>query len=308
MPFVLGLLLTFSTLAADGEAFKPSAWQFDPNSLQLKAGGILARLRPLGDMHGLVIDKLPDAPLPVVQGRAFLNLEHYLETGRNAEYLPRQLDQTACLNRDFLRIQFPEAKDWPVASRLTYRFGTPGAVDAELAFAFAGEFSQFEVYFTSYFDSQYEHVIKVKDRWVTLELNTREQLLVPRDDKVASRYKDGRWSFLKDRIRLAEERFSIPVLISRHKKSGWTFAQMVEPGACTHIAPNRFANGHNLIIGGWDVEAGEKRSARIRMLMGPALTEADVEKAYEQFADQCRKARTAERDSAEAKKESQASQ
>jgi hypothetical protein len=82
-------------------------------------------------------------------------------------------------------------------------------------------------------------------------------------------------------------------MVSRDEKTGWTSVQMVEPGLCTHIAPNRFAVGHNLIIGGWDVTAGEKRSARLRMLVGHKLSEADIEKAYKSFTEFCGKTATA---------------
>jgi hypothetical protein len=167
-------------------------------------------------------------------------------------------------------------------------------IDAELAFEFAGELSQFEVYFTSYFDPRYVRRVRTNGEWVQPEISPTEQLLIPRDDRVAGRIADGRWAFLKDRVRLSEGRFDLPVLVSRDEESGWTFVQMVEPGLCTHLAPNRFANGHNLIVGGWDVKPGEKRTVRIRMLIGRGITDADAEKAYERFADACRKARATE--------------
>lgn len=278
----------FLTGGADDAA--GPAWSFDPNTLKLEGAAstgekIIARLRPTGNMHGIVIESLGDAPSPTSPDRAFLNLEHYLETGRWAEYLPRKLDHTACLNRAFAFVRFPQPPDWPLTAQLSYTFDEPGAIDAKLAFNFDVKLSQFEVYFTSYMARPYQRQIRVGGKWIDLDstISDREQLLIPRDDKVASRFEDGRWGFLKGRIRLSEQRFDIPVMISRDPETRWTIVQMVEPGACTHIAPNRFAVGHNFIIGGWDVKPGERRSARMRMLFGRDLDAKAIEKAYERF-------------------------
>lgn len=280
----LHALLCLQLLAAD----PVSAWTFDPNTLRLTGGPFAAMLRPVGDMHGLIIEKLGDAESPVASGRAFLNLEHYLATGRWAEYLPRQLDHSVTMNRRALTIHFPQPKAWPVRADLTYTFAHYPAIDARLDFTFSDRLEQFEVYFTSYFARQYERSIRVNGKWMRPEISDREQLLIPRDDQVAARYTDGRWDFLKGRTRLADYRFDLPVMVSRDDATGWTVVQMIEPGQCTHIAPNRFAVGHNFIIGGWDVKAGDKRSARIRLIAGKNLTDADVEKAWETFAKECK--------------------
>lgn len=268
---------------------QPAGWQFDPNYLQLENSQVTASLRPLGAMHGVVIDKLKEDGSPTAQGRAFLNLEHYLERGRSAEYLPRELDHVATLTRDCLSILFPRPKDWPVESTLKYTFEQPGAIDANLAFSFSGKLSQFEVYFTSYFAPQYQRFVKIGGEWIRPKIGPKEQLLIPRDNKIAGRYADGRWDFLKGRTRLADYRFDLPIIISRDPKTDWAVAQMVEPGACTHIAPNLFAVGHNFIIGGWDVKKGDKRHACVRLIAGYKLSNEQVEKAYEVFAEQCRK-------------------
>jgi len=263
-------------------------WKFDPNTLTLTAPEMDVLVRPIGDMHGIVIRKMADAGSPVAEGRAFLNLEHYLEKGRAAVYLPRKLDHTVTMNTQMLAIAFPQPKDWPVRSTLTYTWTNAGAIDAKLDFSFSDTMSQFEVYFTSYFDPAYERSIRTKQRWLRPEISEKEQLLIPRDDKIAGRYEDGRWDFLKGRTRLATERFDLPVIVSRNDTTGWTVVQMVEPGKCTHIAPNRFAVGHNFIIGGWDVKKGDVRSARIRLITGKNLSFEQVEQAYAAFADECR--------------------
>ena len=293
MNVFLSSVIVSGLLAADPTAKEQGGWKFDPNTLRVTGPAFTALLRPVGDMHGLMIEKLGDTDSPVAKGRAFLNLEHYLEKGRCAEYLPRKLDHTVTMNRRRLSIHFPQPKDWPVVAELTYTFDTPGAIDARLDFSFSGKLSQFEVYFTSYFAPQYERGIRVNDKWTRPKISSKEQVLIPRDDKIAGRYQDGRWDFLKGRTRLADERFDLPIMISRDDKTSWTIVQMIEPATCTHIAPNRFAVGHNFIIGGWDVDAGDKRSARIRLIAGHKLSEADVEKAYELFADDCRKAKAA---------------
>jgi hypothetical protein len=269
------------------EQAKP--WNFDANALKLTSAEITARLRPLGGMHGLVIEKMGEAGSPVSPDRAFLNLEHYLEKGRCGEYFPRKLDHRAILTSTSLTVEFPEVAPWPVRSRLTYTFPRADVVDANLQFTFSDELSQFEVYFTSYFDKAYERSVRVANEWVRPEISDREQLLIPRDDKIAGRYGDGRWSFLKDRTRLSDQHFDLPVMVSTDDRTGWTVVQMIEPGLCTHIAPNRFAVGHNFIIGGWDVKKGDTRSARIRMIAGHKLTSEQIESAWQTFADECRK-------------------
>lgn len=269
------------------------AWKFDPNSLKISSEHITGFLRPVGEMHGLVIEQMGDDASPVAKDRAFLNLEHYLEAGRWAEYLPRQLDHTVTMNANRLSIQFPQPKDWPVKSTLTYTWTTPDAIDAKLNFTFTGEMTQFEVYFTSYMASQYERSIRVNNEWVRPKISDSEQLLIPRDDRIAGRYEDGRWDFLKGRTRLSDQRFDLPITVSRDDATGWTIVQMIEPATCTHIAPNRFAVGHNFIIGGWDVKAGETRSARIRMAFLKNPTTDHIETLYEAFADACRKEQAA---------------
>ena len=269
------------------------AWKFDPNSLKISSEHITGFLRPVGEMHGLVIEQMGDDASPVAKDRVFLNREHYLEAGRWAEYLPRQLDHTVTMNANRLSIQFPQPKDWPVKSTLTYTWTTPDAIDAKLNFTFTGEMTQFEVYFTSYMASQYERSIRVNNEWVRPKISDSEQLLIPRDDRIAGRYEDGRWDFLKGRTRLSDQRFYLPITVSRDDATGWTIVQMIEPATCTHIAPNRFAVGHNFIIGGWDVKAGETRSAMIRMAFLKNPTTDHIETLYEAFADACRKEQAA---------------
>ncbi len=281
--------LAIATMIGQVPQTQPANWQFDPNYLQLKNPQVSVSLRPLGPMHGVVIDKLGKDGSPTAEGRAFLNLEHYLATGKSAEFLPRKLDHIANLTQKYLSICFPQPKDWPLETKLKYTFDQPGAIDAELEFSFSGKLSQFEVYFTSYFAPQYQRFVKVGGKWERAKIGPKEQLLIPRDDKIAGRYEDGRWAFLKGRTRLAKSHFDLPIIISRDPKTDWALAQMVEPGACTHIAPNLFAAGHNFIIGGWDVKKGDKRRACIRLIMGYKLTNEQVEKAYETFAEQCRK-------------------
>ncbi|GMU23846.1 MAG: hypothetical protein AMXMBFR13_39240 [Phycisphaerae bacterium] len=286
----MGLLLGLAW-AAEPPAGQREGWTFDPNTLKLVSPRVSGLLRPVGDMHGLVIEKLGENGLsPVAGGRAFLNLEHYLEAGRWAEYLPRKLDHSVCMDRRHLSISFPQPEQWAVTSKLTYTWERPAAVDAKLEFDFTGAMKQFEVYFTSYFAPQYERSIRVDGKWMRPEISKSEQLLVPRDEQIAARYGDGRWDFLKGRTRLTDYTFDLPVMVSRDDATGWTIVQMIEPGLCTHIAPNRFAVGHNFIIGGWDVKSGDRRSARIRLIAGQKLTDADVEREFVQFAAECGKA------------------
>lgn len=291
--FLLILPMLFATGASAAEEPK---WSFDPNTLKLSGPWFNATVRPVGQMHGIVIDKLGDAASPVSPNRAFLNLEHYLEKGRWGEYLPRKLDHSVDMDARHLTIHFPRPQDWPVVSELTYTFQTPSAIDARLDFAFSDKLTQFEVYFTSYFAPQYERSVRVKGQWQRPQISDREQLLIPRDDAVAARYEDGRWGFLKGRTRLSDDRFDLPVMLSRDDATGWCVVQMIEPGKLTHIAPNRFAVGHNFILGGWDVGKGDKRSVRIRLLVGKDLSTAAVEQAYEAFAADCKREQEREKE------------
>jgi len=294
MQMIAGFLMSMAMGLLATQSEGQPAWSFDPNALQLTSPDITVRLRPLGDMHGIVIEKMGEAGSPVSPGRAFLNLEHYLARGRYGEYFPRKLEHRAILTGKSLTVEFPEQKPWPLQSKLTYTFPRAGVIDAELEFTFSDELAQFEVYFTSYFDRAYERTMRIDKQWMRPEIGDREQLLIPRDDKIASRFDDGRWEFLKGRIRLSEQRFDIPVMVSIDDKTGWTIVQMIEPGLCTHIAPNRFAVGHNFIIGGWDVRKGDQRNARVRMLIGQKISFEEVEKAYQSFADECRKSEVKE--------------
>lgn len=265
-------------------------WRFEPNQLRVSSPSITALVRPLGPMHGVIIEKMGDAASPVIKDRALLNLEHYLAKGRYADFLPRKLKQYALLKDAQVSVHFPPTEDWPLTSQLSYSFPEPNVIDAELTFEFDAPMEEFEVYFTSYMTAQFERRVRVNGQWIKPDISESEQLLIPRDDKIAGRFNDGRWAFLADRQKLADYRFDLPVMISQDADSGWTLVQMIEPGVCTHIAPNLFAAGHNFIIGGWSVKKGEQRTARIRLLVGRNLSNEDVEKAYKEFADQCRKA------------------
>lgn len=284
--------LTMSALILPAVALaqqEPEPWNYNPNALQLTSSSVTARLRPLGGMHGVIIEKMGEAGSPVSPERAFLNLEHYLEKGRCGEYFPRKLDHRAILTADALTVEFPETRPWPVKSKLTYTFPRTNVIDAKLQFTFSQELSQFEVYFTSYINRPYERAMRIGNEWIRPEISDSEQLLIARDDKIAARYDDGRWSFLGDRTRLDKRRFDLPVMVSTDDATGWTIIQMIEPGLCTHIAPNRFAVGHNFIIGGWDVKKGDTRSARIRMIIAHKPTYEEIEKRWQTFADECRK-------------------
>jgi hypothetical protein len=280
---------TLITAASFGQTTRSADryWTFDPNTLQLMGPNVDARIRPVGEMHGIVINRLSTGPAPMDPGRALLNLEHYLAKGRCGENVPRHLEHTVTMNRHRVEIEFPATREWPVLTKLTYTFNQPATINARLDFYFRGRIPGFEAYLTSCIRPPYLRMVMIDREWKVPEINSREQLLIPANDAAAARAQDGRWAFLGDRVHVSDERFTVPIIISRDDDSGWSIVQMVEPGKCSFIAPNRFAHGHNFVLGGWDAEPRQRKTVHVRMLLGRDFTDVRLEAAYQDFTFDC---------------------
>lgn len=284
-------LFGIAALVSDAGDQKVTAWKFDANLLRATSPVASVLLRPLGNQHGVVMEKLGDGAAPSADGRPLLHLQHYLEKGRSGEYVPTKLDHVAVLSRDRLTLRFPVADKWPVTTQLTYSFPSPGTIDARFDFTFREPLTHFEAYVVSHFAASFEPTLHADEKWEPPETESEVLLLIPRDDNVAGRFQDGRWTFRRNKVRLSESRFDLPVIVHRDEKTGWAIIQMAEPGVCTHLAVNGAAGSDGFVLGGWDVKANQKRSARLRLLLARKPADEQIRQAYQSFADECRQAR-----------------
>jgi hypothetical protein len=249
-------------------------------------------IRPSGHFHGLVIAHDAQRREVTDPGRCFMNLEHYESKGRQGLFVPRDQCQHTCqVGEDWLAIQFSQAQDWKVTSRILYQFISQDTIDITFEFVFGDHFINFEAFIASYMiKSILPPWIKINGNWTRPEIHSdiKEQLFIARGKKVIEVIDDQRWQILIDSgldYRILNEFYDIPVMVTLRSQdfSEPAIIQMIDPQQCFALSPNRFAPAHDFSIIGYDVSAGETVRVKSRLIYRKIDSFLEAEQAFENF-------------------------
>ena len=226
-------------------------------------------IRPRGHYHGLTLFAKRQ---PITRpGACTLNLEHYCARGDGSgRFVPRDKCQTHYeIGKDSLSIHFEETDQWKVKSTLTYQLHPDDCIDVTFDFAFSQSYERFEAFIASYFYERQIPFLHIGEEWLQPHIEQGEQLFFTRDDSGSELVADGRWEWLRNNNLFANDdgrKYSLPVIVALNQETQHALIQMIEFSKCPAISVNTFAYAQDFSLIGEDVSAGERISARVRIL------------------------------------------
>ena len=239
-------------------------------------------IRPRSGCNGLILE---ESGAPITRpGMCAINLERYL-SGDNSDS-----DFTPCVetnyevDQDSLSVDFEETDSWNVHTVLTYNFQADDCIDVTFDFKLSRGYGGFEAFVSSYFDAQYLPFLNVGQEWIQPHIRPNEQLFFTRDDEASVFMLDGRWDWLRDHGRCANDdgrKYTLPVIVNRSERTHFALIQMIELMRCPAISVNMFPNGQAFSLIGENVSAGEQISVRSRLLYREAANLDAVTEWYE---------------------------
>ena len=224
-------------------------------------------IHPRGDYHGLIL-QVNGAPI-TRPGMCAINLELYLShDNRSGHFVPS--DESHCeVDGDFLSIDFEETDSWKVHTVLTYYLQADDCIDVTFDFKFSRNYGGFEAFVTSYFDEQHLPFLNIGQEWIQPHIQPKEQLFFTRDDEASVLMLDGRWDWLQDHGHCANDdgrKYTLPVIVTWNERTNFALIQMIELIRCPAVSVNTIAQGQAFSLIGENVRAGERITARARLL------------------------------------------
>jgi hypothetical protein len=220
-----------------------------------------------GDYHGLIL--LANGAPITRSGMYAINLERYLSHGNRYGHLVPGDELHYEIDRDSLSINFEERDPWKVHTTLTYCFQADDCIDVILNFIFSRHYQGFEAFVSSYFDERHLPFLNIGQEWIQPHFQPKEQLFFTRDDEASVLMVDGRWDWLQDHGHFVNDdgrKYTLPVIVTWNEKTKFALIQMIELTRCAAISINTIAHGQAFSLIGEDVRAGERITARARLL------------------------------------------
>lgn len=256
--------------------------------LEVAAGRLQGTIRPMGELHGLILHGDDSAPI-TRPGAATMNLEHYCRTGACGAFVPRkeaaQAYETAA---DRATVHFAPAPEWQVSSRVSYAARGDDAFDILFGFDFDRDYERFEAFVASYFWGGVVPYVAAGGRCFRPEIERGQQLFFPRDEDARAQVGDGRWEFLERGSLYAGcdaqgSLYDAPVTIHWPDGAERAFVQMVDRRECAAVSVNTFAYAQDFSLIGRDVRQGETVEVRARVAYCRATSPDDIMALYRGF-------------------------
>ncbi len=224
-------------------------------------------IHPHSHHHGLIL-RANGTPITRPGMRA-INLEHYLSHDNRSGHFVQGDESHHKVDRDSLSIDFEERDPWKVHTTLTYYFQADDCIDVTFDFTFSCNYEGFEAFISSYFNERHLSFMKVGQEWIQPHIQPKEQLLFTRDDGASVQMLDGRWDWLQGHGHFANDdgrKYTLPVIVTWNEETNFALIQMIELTRCPTISINTIAHGQAFSLIGEDVRAGERITARARLL------------------------------------------
>ena len=223
-------------------------------------------IRPHGGCHGLFL--LANGASLTRPGMCAINLEHYLSHGNRSAHFHSN-DESHCeVDGDCVSMNFEETDSWRVHTVLTYYLKADDCIDMTFDFKFSRNYGGFEAFVASYVNEQHVPFLNIGQEWIQPHVQPKEQLFFTRDDEASVHMLDGRWDWLQEHGRCANDdgrKYTLPVIVTRNESTNFALIQMIELMRCPAISVNTIARGHAFSLIGEDVRAGERTTARARL-------------------------------------------
>ena len=233
-------------------------------------------IRPHGGCHGLFLFA-NGAPI-TRPGMCAINLEHYLSHDNRSAHFVSGNESRCEVDGDCVSINFNETDSWRVHTALAYYLQADDCIDVAFNFKFSRNYGGFEAFAASYVDEQHAPFLNIGQEWIQPHIQPKEQLFFTRDDEASVHMLDGRWDWLHDRGHCANDdgrKYTLPVIVNWNDRTKFALIQMIEMTRCPAISVNTIAHGQAFSLIGEDVNAGERITARARLLFRE-VTNLDV--------------------------------
>lgn len=183
---------------------------------------------------------------------------------------------------------FQEAgKAFPFDLEIVYRWVSSNALDAAVTVTARRPLRRFEVFMASYFQNFPEVYGYGRDGLTQVGKELGDWLAFPRDDAAEQILADGRWQRPPHPVTFKPvARYAGALGVRRDPASGLAALVMAPPAECFAVLMPYGEDSHRSIyhsLFGRDFKAGERATARMRLVFGRGITDQQAIAAYETF-------------------------
>jgi hypothetical protein len=198
------------------------------------------------------------------------------------------------------QVFWPAHQDHPIEIIATYRWLNKNSLDLVTDVKAQERIQDFEVFLASYFGSAFPKPYVYVDAdparggsasFLEAQRADGHWQLFPRDNTVIEMVHDGRWDKAPNPVKwVIRPRLAAPLCVRRNPTNKLVVALMAPPSDCFAISTPYAGEGHYslyLSLFGCDLEAGQRKKARCRLLVGEGLSDQDIIEYYQEYIASC---------------------
>jgi hypothetical protein len=194
-----------------------------------------------------------------------------------------------------VEVQWTADQEHPFDLAAVYRFSGPGTLDLNVTVEPRHDLRRFELFLASYFQGFPACFAYVgqgpaaggQPAFMAAVKPAGDWQMFPRDAEAVQMARDGRWKRPPNPVQWQiMPRLAAPLALRRDAPSGLTAVLMAPADDCFAVSMPYGEEGHRsvyLSLFGRDLKAGQPASARARLVIGPAISDPDAVRLYEQW-------------------------
>jgi hypothetical protein len=191
-----------------------------------------------------------------------------------------------------VEVRWAQDAEHPFDMRAVYRWASSNALDVTTTVTAQKELHRFEVFLASYFDGFPAAFGYAKDGFIEARQPMGDWLAFHRDDAAAVMIGDGRWQRPPNPVTFKPVALYGGALgMRRDAKTGLAALVMAPPTDCFAVLMPFGEEGHRslyLSLFGRDFKRGESATARSRLVVGHAISDAEAIRMYEKYLKEAR--------------------
>ncbi|MGO9198962.1 MAG: hypothetical protein ACLQM8_00255 [Limisphaerales bacterium] len=186
--------------------------------------------------------------------------------------------------------RWPAADGRPFELRARYRWAAPNILDLETTVLAKTNLLRFESFLASYFTADFTNALvwaagpDGRRQFIAADKSYGAWLAFPRDEEAAAVIRDGRWKFEPNPVDwVVMPALARPLAVRRAPATGLTAVLTSPASDCFAVCTPQQSDPHDslyLSLFGRDLKEGETARARVRLLIAPELSEAEILKEW----------------------------
>jgi hypothetical protein len=186
--------------------------------------------------------------------------------------------------------RWPAADGRPFELRARYRWAAPNILDLETTVLAKTNLLRFESFLASYFTADFTNSLvwaagpDGRRQFIAADKSYGAWLAFPRDGEAAAVIRDGRWKLEPNPVDwVVMPALAGPLAVRRAPATGLTAVLTSPAGDCFAVCTPQQSDPHDslyLSLFGRDLKEGETARARVRLLIAPELSEAEILKEW----------------------------